>query len=167
MGHTFTVRRCYFLESCALCLQQRSWMLLYHWQQTQHNTTPTQTLLSVLQYLSNSCSRNSILIMFDIFIDSTAATSSSLGIDTNVLGATLGFPIIRLQRILSFSSTISEASLKLCKEILIILRKLLDLIRFPKEIFSRPYNSLYQTSHFFTYFSGTFCSTVILLNTVL
>ena len=58
---------------------------------------PNITLLSVQKYSSSSCSCNSFFIMFDIFFDSTVATSSSLGIDAKFLGATLAFHIIRLQ----------------------------------------------------------------------
>ena len=57
----------------------------------QHNAEQPEgdqtTLLSVLKCLSNSCSSNSFLIMFNIFTDSAAATSSSLGIDANFSGA--------------------------------------------------------------------------------
>ena len=62
-------------------------------------------LLSVQKYWSSYFSCNSFFIMFDIFNDSTAAASSSLRIDTNIFGATLTFPIIRLQCIFSFLST--------------------------------------------------------------
>ena len=43
--------------------------------------------ISLRKYSSNSCSSNSFLIMFNIFTDSAAATSSSLGIDANFSGA--------------------------------------------------------------------------------
>ena len=62
---------------------------------------PNITLLSVQKYSSSSCSSNSFFIMFDIFFGSTVATSSTLGIDANFLGAILAFPIIRLQCIYS------------------------------------------------------------------
>ena len=56
----------------------------------QHNPEPEgdpKYPISVWKYSSYSCNANSFLIMFNIFTDSTAATSSSLGIDTNFVEA--------------------------------------------------------------------------------